>query len=88
MKKMIVLLSLLVFMTGAAVSMMAFPVVSVVQVNDKDPKKAPATDETKAATPSEKKAASCAEKKDASCPEKSASSYDEKRSCCDDKDKK
>lgn len=88
MKKIIVLISLLVFMTGISFSLVASPVVSMVQVTDKDPKKAPATDEKKAATSSDKKDASCAEKKDASCPDKSNSSCEEKKSCCDDKEKK
>jgi hypothetical protein len=88
MKKIIVLFSLLVFMTGGTVSLVASPVVSMVQVTDKDPKKAPATGEKKAATSSERKDASCAEKKDANCPDKCASSCEEKKSCCNDKEKK
>jgi hypothetical protein len=55
MKKIIVLFSLLVFMTGVTVSLVASPIVSMVQVTDKDPKKAPSADEKKAAPSSEKK---------------------------------
>jgi len=88
MKKIIVLFSLLVFMTGVTVSLVASPIVSMVQVTDKDPKKAPSADEKKAAPSSEKKYASCAEKKDASCPDKSASSSEVKKSCCNDKERK
>lgn len=88
MKKFLVLFTLVVFIGSISVSLIATPSASLIQVLDKDPKKAPANKNDENKTCCEKKDATCCEKKNAACCEKSTTANAEKKECCNDKEKK